>query len=221
MTQVSASGDDPRREPFGYLCRRCLNCCHAKHIQLNPYEVARLARNRGVSTTEFRQRYTFEGAGVALSQTGDDAACVFLGPEGCEVHPDRPLVCRLYPLGRHVDAEGAERFSHVAPHPLSQGELTRDGTIADYLEAQGAGPFIHAADAYLAWLVRALAATPGAAEVIGSSQDGADDLLDMDVAIARRCETTGETPPVDVEARMRLHLEILYGLLSETKGSET
>ena len=31
---------------------------------------------------------------TVLKQT-ESGACVFLGAEGCMVHPDRPLVCRL------------------------------------------------------------------------------------------------------------------------------
>src|SRR5262249_23046631 len=126
-------------------------CCHHKRIQLNPYELARLARNRGLTTTEFRAAWTEDGAGQVLRQT-ETGACVFLGAEGCTVHPDRPLVCRLYPLGRHVLADGSETFSHVEPHPQSRGNLTNTGTIADFLEAQGAGPFMEAADMYFFWL---------------------------------------------------------------------
>jgi Fe-S-cluster containining protein len=205
--------DDPRQEVFGYVCRRCLKCCHHKRIQVNPYEVARLARNRGVGAAEFRARWTHEGRGVALGQT-DDGACVFLGPEGCTVHADRPLVCRLYPLGRHVDTEGGERFSHVTPHPQSEGEYTRDGVIADFLERQGAGPFMQAADEYLAWMMRALAAIPEAVDFVGPDVDAPDpapsyDLLDMDAAVEDYCSAQGVAPPDDIEARKALHLAIL------------
>ncbi len=220
---VSEGHHDPRQEPFGYVCRRCLNCCHHKRIQLNPYEVARMARNRGVSTTEFRGRWTVEGAGVALSQT-PDGACVFLGPEGCGVHPDRPLVCRLYPLGRHVSSDGVERFSRVTPHPRSEGSLTRDGTIAAFLEEQGAGPFIAAADDYLAWMYDALNRVEGAVDAAKSGPSGVDvveDILDMDAAIAEDCTLSGRPAPADIDDRKRLHLEILYRQTAGDTGSET
>jgi Fe-S-cluster containining protein len=214
----------PRDEAFGYECRRCLNCCHFKHIQLNPYEVARLARNRGLSTTEVRRAFTFEGTGVALAQT-PDGACVFLGTEGCTVHPDRPLVCRLYPLGRHLSWDGSERFSHLAPHPKSAGLLSKRGTIGEYLEEQGAEPFIEAADEYMAWLNRALEDTPEAADhldkkILAPVPEDDLDLMDMDVAIAAHQAATDATPPVDIEARKRLHLSILYDQLS-SKEEET
>jgi Fe-S-cluster containining protein len=219
------AASEPREEAFGYECRRCLNCCHFKHIQLNPYEVARLAGNRGVSTTEFRRSFTVQGAGVALAQTSE-GACVFLGPEGCTVHPDRPLVCRLYPLGRHLSWTGVERFSQLEAHPLSAGRLSRRGTIGEYLEAQGAEPFIQAADEYMAWLNRALEHAPEAAEhlddkTLAPAPDDEVDLMDMDAAIAAHRAATGAAPPADIEARKRLHLSILYEQIGSQEEEET
>ena len=207
--------EDPRQEAFGYTCAQCLRCCHHKRIQLNPYEVARLARQVGMSTMVFRAEFTQEGAGKALNQT-ETGACVFLGPEGCMVHPNRPLVCRLYPLGREVVNNGEESYLHLTPHPQSEGMLSKDGTIARYLEEQSAGPFIRAADAYFYWHCRAIGqlqelktdpeADASDAEVATAS---AFRLLDMDVAIAEYCADHGITPPDDIEARHVLHMQIL------------
>jgi Fe-S-cluster containining protein len=205
---------DSRSERFNYICNRCLHCCYDKTIQLNPYEVARLARNRAISTSELRERYTIDGAGVALSRR-EDGACVFLGGDGCTVHPDRPLVCRLYPLGRHVTSDGDESFSHVEGHPLSKGVLSRRGTIAGYLENQGAGPFLDAADEYFFWLCRAQAhieVYPEQAELAGESALSAD-ILDMDIAIRAYCDETGDPEPDDIEERKRLHMSILDDLI--------
>lgn len=210
---------EPRQERFGYVCRRCLRCCHDKKIQINPYEVARLARNRGVTTTEFRARWTVDGHGTVLSQA-DGGACVFLGPEGCTVHPDRPLVCRLYPLGRHVSVDGEERFTRAKTHPQSDGVFTDAGTIGDYLKEQGAGPFMQAADDYLKWLAAALSSLGselGRApqEVVDAPLEGNEKLLDMDAAIADHCASAGRKAPTDIEARKKLHLEILFKRLAQ------
>jgi hypothetical protein len=151
-------------------------------LVLDPYEVARLARAKGESTTLFRARWTVDGQGTTLRQK-EDGTCVFLGPQGCEVHPDRPLVCRLYPLGRHFRKDGFEYFSISAGHPQTAGEYNKSGTIADYLEAQGTKPFISAGDGYFQWFCDAykkLGATDNA--LISEFIDSADDqgLLDMD-----------------------------------------
>lgn len=38
---------ETRQDRFSYVCNRCRRCCHHKLIRVNPYEIARLARNQG------------------------------------------------------------------------------------------------------------------------------------------------------------------------------
>ena len=205
-----------RSEAFGYTCRACSRCCAHKIIQVNPYEIARLARHTGLSTAEFRARHTERG-GAILKRTDDDV-CVFLGERGCGVHPDRPLVCRLYPLGRRVSADGIETWVRATPHPQSEGVYSTDGTIGDFIAAQDALPFMRAADDYADWVRRA-----GATIGLGRDTDGtpAGDLLDMDSAISAWCGETGEEEPSDIEDRRKLHLKILYRLLEPVEGGMT
>jgi Fe-S-cluster containining protein len=217
-----ASPPHPREEAFGYVCRRCSRCCHHKGIQVNPYEVARLARRFGQTAGEFRAASTRDGAGTMLRQT-ESGACVFLGPEGCTVHSDRPLVCRLYPLGRHVSEDGTEQFSRLEGHPQSAGEITDRGTIREFLQAQKAEAFMAAADDYFRWFC---AARRWLDEGAPSEQPGppeqeatlAADLIDVDAAIARHCAARGIAEPSDIEDRRHLHLEILYRLIADHPG---
>ncbi len=207
-----------RDERFGYRCGRCGKCCRGKLIQVNPYEVGRLARCLQQSTTQFRTAWTDAGAGNYLRRN-PDGTCVFLTPAGCGVYADRPLVCRIYPLGRHVSAAGAERWSHVPPHFLSEGRYTHEGTIADFLATQGAEPFMDACDQYHRWVLRA-------AEVLGQGSPDGDgeqgealaDLTDMDAAISAYCDALKQAEPGDIEVRKDLHLEILYQRLEEVAG---
>jgi Fe-S-cluster containining protein len=203
-------------EAFSYACRRCRRCCSHKRIQINPYEAARLARALGETTGAFRSRWTADGEGVVLRQT-PEGACVFLGPEGCMVHPDRPLVCRLYPLGRHVSPEGRVWFTDVDLEPPPGGEFGEARTIAAYLDSQGAGPFIAAADAYFFWFDAAMERLEAAAtRSAGDGETGPiEDLLDLDAVVAQHCRNQGLAEPGDIEARRELHLEILYARLKE------
>jgi len=205
-----------RAEAFEYVCNRCSLCCRDKVIQVNPYEIARLARQAGLSTGAFVARYTEDGAGARLTRR-EDGTCSFLGPEGCGVHPDRPLVCRIYPLGRHVSADGTERWSHLAPHPETKGVYGVNGTIGAYVAAQGALPYMQATDEYAAWLRRAYDAVGEAGEAAGDGPS-ASELLDMDSVIAARCRETGVEEPLDTEARKALHLAILAEWLDEIEG---
>jgi Fe-S-cluster containining protein len=195
-----------RGATFGFTCRACSKCCPHKYIQVNPYEVARLARFLNLSTTAFLERFTEHG-GAILKRNTDDA-CVFLNGLGCGVHPARPLVCRLYPLGRRVAADGSEEWVKTEPHPESKGEFHSNGTIAGFIAAQGAEPFLAAADAYVAWVRAAGSALEGSEE---DPSAAADILIDMDAAIA--AYGNGAPEPADIEARTKRHLDILYQFL--------
>ena len=132
--------DFRRDSPFSFTCRACSRCCQDKIILVGPHEILGMSRALGIATTEFLARYTREG-GTAL-RTTEDGRCVFVGPDGCRVHPRRPLVCRLYPLGRRTDEEGRESFALYGAFPGCEATVGRDGTVAGFLNSQGVGPYI-------------------------------------------------------------------------------
>lgn len=134
-----------QESPFSFTCRACSRCCRGKVILVGPHEILGMSRALGINTSELLSRYTNQG-GTAL-RTTEDGRCVFVGPDGCRVHARRPLVCRLYPLGRKTDAEGRESFSMYATQPDCEAVIGRDGTVATYLESQGVEP-------YFAWSQR-------------------------------------------------------------------
>lgn len=216
-----------RETPFSFSCGRCLRCCHLKKIQINPYEVARLARNRGISTTEFIRRYTTTGGTVL--KFDDNDKCPFLNEQGCGVHKDRPLVCRLYPLGRHVFDTGEEHFSEVEPHPECKGVYGKDGKVQSYLEKQGAIVFMEGADVYLnlLWkLLKVLEDETADQEkqnviletVLNFSNEESEQqspLVDMDAAIEAYCNEHGQPVPEDLQLKMVLHVQIIKGLISK------
>jgi len=86
-------------------CSRGGICCHGKMVFLNPWELARLAAAKGLTSCSFRDRYC-ESGGIRLrfdSSTGWNGlteCCLYVPDYGCSAHDARPLVCRLYPLGR-------------------------------------------------------------------------------------------------------------------------
>lgn len=198
---------------FGYICRQCSRCCYDKVIQVNPYEVSRLARTLHISGKELRARFTVAGRGEYLAQN-EDGSCVFLSEGGCTVHEGRPLVCRLYPLGRTISADGSVVYSLLAGHPESAGAVTRNGTVASYIEAQGALPFIAAADRYFRWFCEAF--TSGAAPTADAADTNVPvEALDMDSSAERHCAETGTPLPDDVDERLSLHVTLLYDLLKD------
>ena len=190
--------------------------------------MARLAQNRGICTTEFLSRYTAAN-GTTLKQQ-DDGACVFLTSQGCGVHSDRPLVCRLYPLGRQVTTKGEEWFSEAAPHPESEGEYSTDGTVDAFLSKQGAHPFIEAVDRYVElvgqmshMLLKKTAhdATlqQDVQNMVGGLAQTQDQqipvVLDMDQVVGRYCADRGMSIPSDVTEKMNVHIQVIEEWLHE------
>lgn len=98
-------------------CEGCSACCHGmgESVILDPYDVYRLEKMEGFSFAESIGR-TIElnvVDGVILPNlmmAGEKESCGFLNQEGrCSIHPYRPGICRLFPLGRFYE-EGSFRY---------------------------------------------------------------------------------------------------------------
>src|SRR5271155_1752527 len=136
-----------RNSQFSYLCNACGLCCHDKVITLSPFDVLRLARAAGISTREAIKRFTIR-RGSILKFT-DGGACVALEGVRCGVHRGRPLACRLYPLGiERIEGAGDEKFVTLEPAKGSLGVYGIDGTVNDFVEAQGVGEYLEAIARY-------------------------------------------------------------------------
>ncbi|MFN3310217.1 MAG: YkgJ family cysteine cluster protein [Thermomonas sp.] len=208
---------------FSYRCHACGRCCHHKRIYLAPHEVLLLARHLGMSTTAFLAELA--GPGPSLRLREEDGACLFLDGTACRVHPVRPLACRLYPLGLHVDPEGVETFSLLIPHPHSAGEYGREGTVNGFLAAQGVGPWRDWSRRYaqlhsrmLEVLARQDSTTlpegtlpPDAEAALADMSAG--DWMDIDAVLERHADRHGAPPPATPEQAIARHLEILHGWL--------
>lgn len=195
-----------RGTPFSYSCAGCGRCCHDKRIQVGPYEVARIAQLLSLSTTEVLERYTDEGSALRFV----DGACVFLAGQGCSVHDARPLVCRLYPLGRIALPDGSEEIVELRPHSETEGTYGKNGKVGEYFEQQGATPYINAARLYyelLERVVRVLDAHVDEATEGEEADLAPPDLLDIDLAL--QGAQLESTPPGDPWERMVLHISIV------------
>ena len=189
---------------------------------MGPYEALRLSRRLGVSTTEFFARYT-EAGGTVLQTRADDRGCVFLGPQGCTVHPDRPLACRLYPLARWTSPEGDESFGHLEPHPQTAGIYGTSGTVDAFLTSQGLPPYFAMGDRYGALYDRMVAVM----ERFDPAEDSerraerraevdeldpgtlATALFDVDATVGAYCRERNLAVPTDTDALVDLHLKAL------------
>lgn len=106
-------------------CRGCSACCRntGDSIILDPYDMFLLSKGTGKTFTEMVEReieirqvdglilpnlmqhHENEGAVQEEALSGDH--CPFLSAAGrCAIHPYRPGMCRLYPMGRYYTESG-------------------------------------------------------------------------------------------------------------------
>ena len=133
----------------------CFNrCCRDLNQFLYPYDVLRLCRHLEWPSGRFLDRCTriYDGPRTGLPvvslrfDPARDLACPFVNPGGCQVYPDRPAACRLYPLARAVTrcrrtGRVTEHFAllrephcqgHTAPVRRSAAAWLQDQELADY-----------------------------------------------------------------------------------------
>lgn len=204
-----------RESVFSYHCHACNKCCHGKGIQVNPYETMRLSSHLKITTTEFRHKYL---NGQLLKHKQHSDACIFLGENGCTVHKDRPLVCRLYPLGRLRMADGGEFFTELAPHPDSLGEYGIASTVDSYLETQEVKPYLHAEQTYMT-LIQQLAEAamhklpekPKKKDKYETAKElnYTDWILDPNPIIVKYCLWKNIALPLETEQQLKLHIAAL------------
>lgn len=103
-------------------CKGCSACCHGvgNTIVLDPYDVYRLTAGLNKPLEEMIADSKVELSVVDaiilpnLKMSGPEEACAFLNSEGrCSIHPYRPGICRLFPLGRIYEDGGFRYFNQV------------------------------------------------------------------------------------------------------------
>ncbi len=161
--------DHPRLgpdDPFTFECRpgvSCFNrCCGDVNIFLSPYDVLRLKRRLGITSSEFLKRYAIipvqkdmKTPVVVLKMNDDEhRSCPFVTEGGCSVYEDRPWPCRMYPVGLAAqrdtpDGWRGEHFYFLLREKGCKGfEEKRDWTVREWLEDQGMDPYEEWGDAY-------------------------------------------------------------------------
>ena len=210
--------------PYSYSCGACSRCCEGKAIRVGPYEILRLARLVGLSTTDFIAAHTTSGGTILrLNEKGD---CGFLSEKGCSVHIARPLACRLYPLGMLISPDSEYQFGNLAPHPQTKGTYGHDGTVNEYIEQQGALPFMEAnakyAKLYDHMVTVLTLIDPEASGDRQALRDEADELgdgtlisdwMDIDLIVPNITNLSFETA-------VEQHIEILTAKVNEIAGSQ-
>lgn len=174
-----------------------------------------MARHLGIGTTEFLARFAANGGTTLRSDA--EGRCVFVTPDGCRVHPWRPLVCRLYPLGRWTDGAGDEKFAVFPEQEGCEARVGTDGTVAGFLESQGVAPYLDWSERY-GRLFRRMLRLLDRLEIRGAVETGAartgeagpdapiSPWQDVDASLAEYSAAKGIPAPAGIGEAIDLHL---------------
>jgi Fe-S-cluster containining protein len=136
----------------------CFNkCCGDVNIFLSPYDVLRMKKRLGMTSTEFLEKFALlpvqkeMRTPVVLLRMGKDEAksCPFLTGEGCGIYSDRPWPCRMYPVGLAAskdtpDGWQGERFYFLMEEEGCKGfSEDREWTISEWMTDQGVDEYDH------------------------------------------------------------------------------
>lgn len=102
-------------------CKGCSDCCHdmGNSITLDPYDIFRLTTGLNKSFEELLddkiELNVIDGIILPnLKMNEKTLACGFLTDEGrCSIHPLRPGICRIFPLGRIYEDGGFKYFLQI------------------------------------------------------------------------------------------------------------
>lgn len=102
-------------------CEGCSDCCRGmgSSIVLDPYDAYRLTTGLNLSFEQLLEEKVelnvVEGIILPnLKMAGPQEQCGFLNEEGrCGIHPFRPGMCRIFPLGRYYENESFQYFLQV------------------------------------------------------------------------------------------------------------
>jgi len=139
------------QDSFSFSCHAGLSCftscCRDVNILLSPYDVIRMRRRLGLSSTEFLAQYTKtlvapKTALTAVQLRMDEESgrrCYFVGSDGCSIYEDRPWSCRIYPLD--VDGDG-DQYRLMVDRCRCHGLDSRESTnLAQWFRDQGLEPY--------------------------------------------------------------------------------
>lgn len=131
-------------------CAGCSDCCKGmgNSIVLDPYDVHRLTDHLNCSFESLigdaLELTVVDGLILpCLAMKGPEEACVFLNEKGrCSVHPYRPGICRLFPLGRIYEEDSFSYF-------LQTNECTKQNRTKVKIKKWLDTPHLEQYDAYI------------------------------------------------------------------------
>ena len=127
-------------DTFTFGCNRCNKCCRERDdILLTPLDLFKVSRYLNKTIMDVLSEYCeiYEGKEskipiVRIKPREYRRTCPFAKKEGCLIHPIKPAVCALFPLGRMTVATTKE-FTYFM-QPVSCGNKKQIQTVRQWLD---------------------------------------------------------------------------------------
>ena len=101
-------------------CGTCKACCYGQIVALQPEDNALLYET--VPTVW----------GLALARR-EDGACIYLGPEGCNIYPIRPVLCRGFScIGMYARMDKSIRDMTALADPVIRAGKHRHDAMVNW-----------------------------------------------------------------------------------------
>jgi hypothetical protein len=132
-----------------------------------------------------------------------------------------------------VNGDREETFRELEPHPHTEGVYGEKGTIADFLEQQGANVYMDVADQYLVLYDRlfdamqtVLSKDPALVDDTQTAMHARDESdmpafmewLDIDSAVDRFCKKNDLSIPNEIGEIVSLHIHAIHQELQQLAG---
>lgn len=143
-----------QRDRFVFTCCRTGACCKnfssTDRIIIEPYDVLRMSRRLKIPTGKFMEEYADltldEHTNLPLAllrYKGGNSRnkCYFLRSYGCSIYEDRPLRCRLYPLGRILN-KGKSYFINVSNCKCDDSRKGRFWSVQEWIDVSAAEDYL-------------------------------------------------------------------------------
>lgn len=122
------------RDGLRFQCQKgCVKCCDQDgFVYVTDADIANAARYLGLSVAAFERKYVYRTAHQRRFRKPREKQCPFLGEGGCQIHPVKPVQCRLFPFWPELVENAGEwrRTARWCPG-IGQGPLIQIGTALE------------------------------------------------------------------------------------------
>ncbi len=121
-------------QEFRFECQKgCTNCCEVEgYVYLTEDDLRNAARHRGMTVRAFEKQYVYRTRHLLRLRKPRASQCHFLIEGGCQLHPDKPTQCRLFPYWPE-NVETQKGWQRTAKHcpGIGKGPLIQIGEAVE------------------------------------------------------------------------------------------